>query len=388
MRLAVTISSQVGQVGLVGSVGQVGALDPGGPVGGAVTARAAWQRQNRLLLAAEYESGQVVLQGRPVHLKLELTNFCNLACPMCPHGQMQRSVGHMEPALFCSILDQAGPALEFAYVHHLGESLLHPRVGELIAEGKRRGVAMGLSTNASFLDARKSRALLHSGLDFLVISLDAASDQAYAQLRRGGDFARTTDNVRRFLMQLRTSGSALRPVIQMIVSDHNRSEMQRFAEQWEGLAVFKAARDWAGQVSLLPLRLGKSAPSGAGQGAGAGLGPAVEPVGKPPWLPPCRLLWTELTVMWDGRVVPCANHYDPVNVLGDLSRQSLAEVWNGSALQRLRQRHLQDQVAGIPVCQTCPRHPLSREDFVAHDQLTQRLRNYVNTDGELRAGLS
>ena len=58
------------------------------------------------------------------------------------------------------------------------------------------------------------------------------------------------------------------------------------------------------------------------------------------------------------------------------------------ALQRLRQRHLQDQVAGIPVCQTCPRHPLSREDFVAHDQLTQRLRNYVNTDGELRAGLS
>ena len=39
----------------------------------------------------------------------------------------------MAPELFRRIVDQAAPELEFAYVHHLGESLFHPRIGELVA---------------------------------------------------------------------------------------------------------------------------------------------------------------------------------------------------------------------------------------------------------------
>ena len=67
--------------------------------------------------------------------------------------------------------------------HHLVESLFHGRIGELIRYGRSRGAAMGLSTNATFLDERKGRALLDSGLDFLVISVDAASPEAYRALR-------------------------------------------------------------------------------------------------------------------------------------------------------------------------------------------------------------
>jgi hypothetical protein len=40
------------------------------------------------------------------------------------------------------------------------------------------------------------------------------------------------------------------------------------------------------------------------------------------------------------------------------------------------------------VCRTCPRHRLDVEDFVAVDQLTQRLRNYVDADIRPRPGLS
>lgn len=367
------------------------------PPSPAAAARAARQARNRRRLADDYRDGRTVLRGRPAHLKIELTNFCNLACPMCPHSRMQRPVGYMAPELFRSIVDQAVPELEFAYLHHLGESLFHPRIGELIAYGKRRGAALGLSTNATFLTAGKTRALLDSGLDFLVISLDANSPESYAHMRRGGDFARTVGNVRRLFAEKHARKSPLRVVVQMIVSAHNQHEIAAFARAWDGQVVLKVARDWAGQVPLTallrpPARPALVDPARCAAPAGLALAEA-EPAKAAPAPPlfepsPCRMLWTELTVLWDGQVVPCANVYEHQNLLGDLRTQTLLDVWNGPPLQALRRAHWKNAVAEIPVCRSCPRHALDREDFIAVDQLTQRLRNYVGADLTPRHGLS
>ena len=379
----------------------------GAAAGATGAGRPAWQARNRRRLADDYREGRVILRGRPAHLKIELTNFCNLACPMCPHSQMQRPVGYMTPELFRSILDQAAPELEFAYLHHLGESLFHPRIGELIAYGKRRGAAMGLSTNATFLTAGKTAALLDSGLDFLVVSLDANSPESYAQMRRGGDFRRTVGNVRRLFAEKRAKKSPLNVVVQMIVSAHNQHEVAAFSRAWDGQVVLKVARDWAGQVPLSALLRPRR--SAAASPASAAPGPSL-PAAADPFSPaapsrvaspahqtaappssepgPCRMLWTELTVLWDGNVVPCANVYEHQNLLGDLRTQTLAEIWNGSPMQALRRAHLASAVAQIPVCRSCPRHPFDRQDFIAVDQLTQRLRNYVGVDLTPRHGLS
>jgi radical SAM protein with 4Fe4S-binding SPASM domain len=325
-------------------------------------------RANRRALADDHLAGRELSTGKPAHLKIELTNYCNLACPMCPHQQMTREVGYMRPELFRRIIDQAVPELEFAYLHHLGESLFHGKIGEFIRYGRERGVAMGLSTNATYLDQRKARSLLDSGLDFLVISMDAASPDTYDRIRVGGDFATTVGNVRDFFALKRALKSHTTVVVQMIVTAANQHEIGAFAELWrsDGAQVMiKEARDWAGQVKLLPLG---RAPLAANS--------------------PCKMLWTELTVLWDGAVVPCVNVYERENLLGDLSQQTLAEVWNGAPLRRYRAAHLADAVADIKVCNSCPRHRFEHRDFVAVDQLQQRLRNYVRADLTPQPGLS
>jgi radical SAM protein with 4Fe4S-binding SPASM domain len=335
----------------------------------AADAAALW-RNNRARLAADHSAGRTRSSGRPAHLKLELTNFCNLACPMCPHPQMRRAVGYMEPSLFRSIVDQAVPELEFVYLHHLGESLFHARIGELVEHARARGVATGLSTNANFLDGRKGRALLEAGLDFLVVSLDAATAPTYEQLRVGGDFAATVEQLRAFLA-LRSSMRARTDVtVQLILTPANAAELHPFAEAWarEGVPVMiKEARDWAGQVPLASL--GLRAPDRTSR-------------------QPCKMPWTELTVLWDGGVVPCANHFERDHTVGDLSRQPLDEVWNGPAMAALRAAHRDDRVDDVPVCATCPRHPMDHADFVAVDQLAQRRRTYLAGDGRVRPGLS
>jgi radical SAM protein with 4Fe4S-binding SPASM domain len=326
-------------------------------------------RKNRARLADDHRFGRVVATGRPSHLKIELTNYCNLACPICPHAQMRREVGYMKPELFRRIVEQAAPELEFAYLHHLGESLFHGQIGPLVRAGRTTGAAMGLSTNATFLDERKARALLDGGLDFLVLSIDGASAESYERVRVGGDFATTVENVRRFFAVRRALGAATTVVVQMILTGANRHEVERFAADWraEGAeVVIKRARDWAGQVPL------------------AVVARAPEPILHTP----CKMLWTELTVLWDGAVVPCANVYERENVLGDLNHQTLDEIWNGAPMQALRAAHLRDQVADVRVCGSCPRHGFDHADFVAVGQLEQRRRNYVRTDLSPRAGLS
>lgn len=325
---------------------------------------ALWLR-NRQRLGDEFTAKQTTLRGRPAHMKIELTNFCNLACPMCPHEQMQRDVGYMKPELFRRIIDQAAPDLEFAYLHHLGESLFHGRIGELIRYGRSRGVGMGLSTNATYLDHRKGKLLLENGLDFLVISMDGASPDTYQRIRVGGDFATTVQNVRNFFELKKQIPNNTTVVVQMIVTEANRHEVEPFARLWDGQVMIKEARDWAGQVQL-----GKRHQP-----------PAINHT-------PCRMLWTELTVLWDGSVVPCVNVYEKQNLLGDLKMQTLDEVWNSPALVALREAHLRDEVGHIPVCATCPRHEFETREFVAVDQLTQRLRNYVRADLTPRPGLS
>ncbi|HMY56968.1 MAG TPA: radical SAM protein [Pseudomonadota bacterium] len=341
-------------------------------------------RRNRQQLVDDMLAGKTQLLGKPVHLKLELTNYCNLSCPMCPHQSMQRPVGYMSPALFRRIISQAVPELEFAYVHHLGESLFHGRIGELIAYGARAGVSMGLSTNATFLDERKALALLDSGLRFLVISLDANSPQSYEKMRSGGEFQKTVRNIERLLELRPLRSPSLHVVVQLIISAYNQHEVSEFARRWPNEVVIKEARDWAGQVSLSSLlprsrALGQSFPLER---------PQVLPMDAPSLQSPCRLPFGELTVLWDGKVVPCANVFEHVNLLGDLSVQSLDEVWNGAPIMALRQAHHRKKVAAIPVCRSCAGHALDPTDFVSVDQLSQRLRNYQGGQLSPRSGLS
>src|SRR5262249_13797739 len=180
--------------------------------------------ENRRQLSDDLRRARATAHGRPAHMKIELTNFCNLACPMCPHQQMQRAVGYMKPELFRRILDQSAPWLEFVYLHHLGESLFHGKIGEFIRYGRDRGVAMGLSTNATYLDHRKGKVLLESGLDFLVISMDGASPDTYDRMRVGGDFATTVKNVRAFFQLKKQIPNQLTVVVQMIVTAENHHE--------------------------------------------------------------------------------------------------------------------------------------------------------------------
>lgn len=72
--------------------------------------------------------------------------------------------------------------------------------------------------------------------------------------------------------------------------------------------------------------------------------------------PPCRHLYHTLQVYFDGRTTPCTMDHGCRLHVGDASRQTLAEIWHGEPLRRLRELHEAGRSDEIDLCRGCPDH--------------------------------
>ena len=72
------------------------------------------------------------------------------------------------------------------------------------------------------------------------------------------------------------------------------------------------------------------------------------------WQSPCPSLWGQLTVLHDGRVVPCCeDHAARSLVVGDTTRNTLREIFNGPVLTKFRQQHMAGRRCDNDVCAKC-----------------------------------
>ena len=96
---------------------------------------------------------------------------------------MERSVGKMSRDLFLRILDEAATSTSRFYLHHFGDSLVHPDLGEFIGEARRRGIHSYLSANPVLLTRQRIRAIVDNGLHEIVLSLDGVTSETAEKVR-------------------------------------------------------------------------------------------------------------------------------------------------------------------------------------------------------------
>lgn len=280
--------------------------------------------------------------------QIELTNICPFRCQFCPRGvagKMKREAGMMDFALFERLLEQLHPeqarwrAIE---LHHLGESLVHPEIERFVVAASRRGLPTELSCNPSMLRGDLPQRLVDAGIRRLVISLDGVDDETSTRIR--GPAARY-DRAEKHLEALLSyaAQAALPPtiVIQMIDLSANRHQHQAFLARW-------------GRTGLPFVRAYVKDLDGPDPDTGA---PSPRPVS---YL--CGYPWRSVVVLWDGRVVPCCRDSDAALVLGDLTKQSLEEIWAAEEVRRLREALRKKEVPCGHLCDGCE---WSRERFAA-----------------------
>src|SRR5690606_33498241 len=139
------------------------------------------RRLNAELLELAYNWQWIRSVGKPVVFQIELTNHCPMTCQMCPRTHaMTRPLGYMSEETFRAIIDQAAPGTGDVLLHHFGDSLLHPQIGEFIRYATEKGIRTYLSANPVLLTAPRIAALVDGGLHEIVLSLDGVTPETSA----------------------------------------------------------------------------------------------------------------------------------------------------------------------------------------------------------------
>lgn len=78
-------------------------------------------------------------------------------------------------------------------------------------------------------------------------------------------------------------------------------------------------------------------------------------VPNPPVKHPCRSLWSDLVILWDGRATSCCFTADaqPELLVGDATRQSLMDIWHSKRFNELRRLHGAGRRAELDTCLGC-----------------------------------
>jgi hypothetical protein len=266
-----------------------------------------------------------------------------MECKMCPRNSMKRQVGLMDYKLFEKIVDQIPlHANNILCIHGIGDSLLHPELKEFITYANQKGFKTTTSTNPSSLNPRTIKNILESGLCHLTISLDGVDSATYQYLRgKAADYEKAIKNIHEFLHEKKKGGYA-RPKVEMSIIKMDKTQMvlDEFKRMWdtEGIdhIAIKGFTTWDGSVEdILKLNQQRGTTS-----SGKSQGPCIRP-------------WLTISVLWDGRVVPCCYDFDGKFVLGDLNSQTIAEVWNGAEARRLRKSLIDNDFSLNPLCEPC-----------------------------------
>jgi pyruvate-formate lyase-activating enzyme len=199
-----------------------------------VAARALTVKVLNLCLARyHFRARTTAVLSRPYGLVVDPINNCNLACPGCVHSSRAKELqvfnwnsGMLSPERYAALLGRYGPYAIQITLCNYGEPLMNPCTPEFIRRAKSYLATTTLSTN---MTAKKfdAEAYALSGLDFMTLSIDGATQGVYEKYRRKGDLEQAFRNIRSLVEAKRRLGRGT-PIIswQFLAFEHNAHEIE------------------------------------------------------------------------------------------------------------------------------------------------------------------
>jgi radical SAM protein with 4Fe4S-binding SPASM domain len=289
-------------------------------------------------ILANYKKREIALDTMPIRLWIESSLVCNLECVMCPNKDIPNDQkGVMSFELFQKIIDEAKGFVQDVNIHHRGEPLVNPRLPDMIRYAKAAGLMVRFHTNATKMTPDKADEILAAEPDLISISFDGFRKDVYEEVRAGAVFERTVDHIKGLLAAKRLLNKN-KPyiVIERIDFERYRGKDQEVVvaleQEFRALGVdeiiVKREYHWVTDDS-------------------------PEPAQEKTYSV-CTFPWYAMVICWDGTVTPCPQDFLARMVMGDVSRQSIAEVWNGEEYRALR-KNLAEDLSALAQCRKCDR---------------------------------
>ena len=292
----------------------------------------------------------------PLHMQFELTNYCNLRCPVCATGAkiLKRHAMPIDVDVFRRTMDTVGPYLLTASLWGWGEPLLHPHLGEILRAIQKYPIFTMLSTNGQNLnDERIVQTLLDAPPTHLIVAIDGLDNVTNSQYRVGAKLEPILAGVRR-LAELKRQRQQTLPVLHMrfIVMKHNQSQVAQLEEfatrhgfdflSYRTLSIIDAPQSMQTHSALVPDLVEYQAYNYKND----------ERIKRSDFI--CQQPFWFPTLFADGTVTSCDQDYNAQQPFGVTRHDfSFQDVWYSKQAERVR-RLVRDEPEALSFCRNCP----------------------------------
>lgn len=272
----------------------------------------------------------------PAHIFIETTRMCNLKCQSCPRDLSDAQIGHMKFELFKKIIDEAtlNRARNFC-LHMFGEPLLNPEIvkmAEYIKQANNKHSIL-LTTNGYFLDEQKAEGLIKAGVDKIVVSFFTLRQDRAKTLTGNDDIDKVVNNIKNAVSLTRKIHGQTKLFIRVLRSKDNEDEIGDFRNLAKRIGARLKIRNTHNYSGPIKNNYTSKAQDRKRY--------------------PCYHLWFSPAISWDGKVLLCCSDWNYFEVLGDITKESLAHIWQGERMKELRKLHLLQKYDKVALCKEC-----------------------------------
>jgi len=226
-------------------------------LGTSIAAKAFTLKVLNIVLARYYfRQRNPVPFSRPLELVVDPANGCNLACPGCVHSSRFKDFklfdwnpGMLSEHRFQGLLQRYGTYAVLLRFFNYGEPTANLNTPKFIQLAKTYLIQTVLSTNAT-IKRFDAEAYVRSGLDFMILSIDGATQPVYEQFRKNGHVDVAFENIRKVVDAKKRLGKAT-PILrwQYLAFEHNAHEIPLALEMAAALGVDEFAVETPFDVS-------------------------------------------------------------------------------------------------------------------------------------------
>ncbi|MGQ3685112.1 MAG: radical SAM/SPASM domain-containing protein [Candidatus Loosdrechtia sp.] len=274
--------------------------------------------------------------NKPTNAIFEMSNKCNLNCPLCNTGGLKDRFKHIQRGImsfdiFKSGLDKLLPEVNSILLYNWGEPFLNKDLFQCIEYAYKHNVKTQLSTNMMLYREEIGKDLIKAGLSKLIVSCDGLTQETYEKYRQGGSLKKIIDSVNN-IVGLKKELKSETPLIEMqcIIFKFNEDEMGEYKKFWMAQGVnstnfirmsymSKLGKDTSQRLDLVPVR-NEYQP--------------YHPYGR---VKKCMELYNHVSIDWNGDWYTCCfpsgeKEYRVGNIVTD----DFWKTWNGESYRYCR----------------------------------------------------
>jgi MoaA/NifB/PqqE/SkfB family radical SAM enzyme len=280
----------------------------------------------------------------PQIIQMQTVYGCNARCVFCPMGREQNQVrGRMTDELFQRIVDEAvDNNVKVLSPYLQNDPLVDTRIHDKVAyirqrRGRKLFPKTKLVTNAGLLTEERTYNLIRSGLEYIVFSVHGIDSSVYENIMNGPRYTTVIQNIERFV-RVRDELRSKTPHIEVWAvrtADVDRQLKETMAF-WRARGIQFKARELDNRAH--PEITDNTALVGE----------------QDQWryADHCTIPFWRAWILWNGDIVLCCVDWERKHVFGNVTTESIRDVWNGERYRQFRARMRKRQHAGH-LCEHC-----------------------------------